>query len=457
MGATSNAIFTEMASTGNANKVLTEANVDDAQLTFWRFVHSKHTPFALEPVDFQATASQPRFGGSAKYTFPRQGDLCWQLYAKLTVPAIVGTKTDSTGATVVAKGAEALSWCDAVGFKIVEQATLSIGNVTVDTVNSTYTYVWEELCGKPGKRLGEMVGKFDSVEKRQAWAKRGHVMYVPIPFSFTQNTGSALPLVSLQFHPVAVDIQFSPRSKLVVGSAGWMVCSRPDGVTDEALESGRVSVSPLQDSDLQCEMEAGYVYLEDDERDKFSKGAFEQIIDETQMQYAQALSTPSSVLTEQSAPVRVNIPIQFNNVVSEYIFGVRSQSKTDSNNHFDFTGPVDPASGLVLDPIKNVTIKFNNANRVQTRPGQYFRFVQPYQHHSNVPSDKFIYTWSFGIDPEDVQPTGGANHSKIEHVNLELELDPRIFTVNAPSAEIFVFARNKNVIRYKFGLLHKKF
>jgi hypothetical protein len=86
--------------------------------------------------------------------------------------------------------------------------------------------------------------------------------------------------------------------------------------------------------------------------------------------------------------------------------------------------------------------------------------VQPYQYHSNVPGDKgksFIYNWSYCVDPEDIQPTGGANHSRIDNVNIELNLDPRIFTAAAPTAEVTLIGRNKNLLRYKFGMLTKKF
>lgn len=455
MGATQNAVFTEMASTGEANKILTGETVEEAQLTFWRFVHSKHTPFALEPVDFEATASQAKFGGSAKYNFPRNGDLCWHVYAKITIPGIVGMKDGKA-----LKGKDAISWTNAIGQKLIESASLAIGNTVVDTLQDTFLYVWEELSGKPGKRLGEMIGKFNTVEERQAFAKRGHDLYVPLPFSFTQSTGLALPIVALQFHPIVMELDFAPRGRCVVNPSNAQVCVRPNGVTDEEIDAGTVSVSALQDSDLSCTMEANFVYLENDERGKFAKGAFEQIVDEVQVQTQQAIANSATGKTESSPSVKTNIRLQLNNVVMEYIFFVSSQSKKDANEHFDFSGAVDPASGLKLDPIRDVTIKFNNSQRVQTRPGSYFRLVQPYQYHTCVPGDSgksFIYVWSYCVDPEDQNPNGGANHSRIDNVNVELNLDPRIFTAEAPTAEITMFGRNKNVLRYKFGMLTKKF
>ena len=454
MGATQNAVYTEMASTGEAEKILTAETVEESDLTFWRFVHSKTTPFALEPVDFDATASQAKFGGSAKYNFPRNGDLCWHVYAKIVIPAIVGMKDGK-----VLRDEEAVSWTNAIGQALITSASLAIGNTVVDTLSDNYLFVWEELSGKPGKRLGEMIGKYATLEERQAFAKRSHDLYVPLPFSFTRDTGLALPIVALQFHPIVMELDFATRNNVIVNPEGGKVYVRPNGVTDDEIDAG-MGLSLLQDSDLSCTMEANFVYLETDERTKFAKGAFEQVVDEMQMQSQQAIANAATGSNESSPSVRANMRLQLNNVVMEYIFFVQSQAKKEANEVFDFSGPVDAASGLLLDPIRDVTIKFNNSQRVQTRPGSFFRLVQPYQYHTNVPGDKggsFIYNWSYCVDPEDIQPTGGANHSRIDNVNIELNLDPRIFTPAAPTADITLIGRNKNLLRYKFGMCTKRF
>jgi hypothetical protein len=256
-----------------------------------------------------------------------------------------------------------------------------------------------------------------------------------------------------------MELDFATRNNVIVNPSGGKVFVRPNGVTDDDIDAG-MGLSLLQDSDLSCTMEANFVYLETDERTKFAKGAFEQVVDEMQMQSQQAIANAATGSNESSPSVRANMRLQLNNVVMEYIFFVQSQAKKEANEVFDFSGPVDAASGLLLDPIRDVTIKFNNSQRVQTRPGSFFRLVQPYQYHTNVPGDKggsFIYNWSYCVDPEDIQPTGGANHSRIDNVNIELNLDPRIFTPAAPTADITLIGRNKNLLRYKFGMCTKRF
>jgi len=461
MPATHNAVFTELGSKGQADKLMLPETPDESQETFWRHVHDKHSPFGLEPVEFDVAASQPRFNGAAKYAFARQGDLCWHTYAHYQLPGLVGIKDGK-----VMRGAEAPYWHPHTGFRLTRQATLAIGGNVIDTLSDTYLYIWEQLTHKPGKKLGEMIGSFETVEEQQAWSKRSQHLWVPLPFSCTREAALALPVVSLSFHQMFVELDFCSRNDAIINTSGAQIFVRPDGMTDDEIEAafetngrGR-QISLLQDSDLRCTVEANYVYLENDERNKFGKGVFTQLVDELQVIPAQAYYAAAGA-NENTPSVKINPRMQFNNVIMEYITVVRREG-LDNKNYFSFGGPKDEASGLVLDPIREIGIRFNNTPRVATRNAKYFRLVQPYQYHSNVPKDhgpdkEFIYVWSYAKDPENgLQPTGGANHTRLENVNIEYHLDPRLFSPDAPNAEVITFGRSKNLLTYKYGMIHKK-
>lgn len=458
------AVFQEMCCHGAADKALIGATVELAHVTFFRFVHMKYTAFALEPVESTENGSSVRFGASnVRFTFQRQGDLVWHTYAKIWLPGIVGA-SGSAGAYTIATGDAAVYYTNAIGQYLLQEVKLAIGGTVIDTLYDVYLFLWEELSGKPGKRLGEMIGKFDTVALRQATSKRSRWLYVPLPFYFTENTGLALPLVSLQFHQVQIEVTFAALTKCYVSpasavsaAASYAVYERPDGVTDATLATS--TLTALTSNSIKAVIESTYIYLDHDERSKFAHGQFEQIITEVQQGGAQATSSVVGA-TETTPPTKVDIRLQFNHVVMEYIFAVRRADNETANLHFDFGGYFDDdatgGSGLVLDPIIDVTILFNNSQRVQTRPGSFFRLVEPYQHHTNVPRE-FVYVWSYAIDPEDAQPTGGANHSRLDNVNMKLNLDTRIFGASSTTAEVFVYARNKNLLRFKHGLISKKF
>ena len=110
----------------------------------------------------------------------------------------------------------------------------------------------------------------------------------------------------------------------------------------------------------------------------------------------------------------------------------------------------------LLDTGENCTkegnIVLNGNDRFSTREGKYFNLVQPYQHHTNCPAPG-INVYSFAITPEDHQPSGTCNFSRIDNAHLNLTLtDNTISSHNGGSAIIKVYAINYNILRIMSGM-----
>ena len=78
----------------------------------------------------------------------------------------------------------------------------------------------------------------------------------------------------------------------------------------------------------------------------------------------------------------------------------------------------------------------------------YFTRVQPLQHHTNVPYGDRIGVYSFGLRPEDHQPSGTCNFSRIDNATLQLTLAHD----NGAANELQVYATNYNVLRIMSGM-----
>ena len=472
MPGSTTAVYQEIVSVGPQDAVLVGLTLAEAAITFWRFVHMKYTPFAIEPVEFDVTSGTVQFGAqSVKYSFPRNGDLIWCLFAKVTLPGIfAGNLQGGTGAattwTVYSAENTEPYWTNAIGQYLMQTVEFTIGGTVIDTLSNWYLYAWEELSGKPGKRLREMIGKYDTPCMNQAKSRAEQVLYVPLNFHFTQNTGLALPIVSLQFHNVAVNVTFPQLNTCIVTPFDInnpttailnYVRKRPANGLPVVTTVDFNTYQAVQNVDLQCSMEGFFVYLDHDERSKFAHGQFEQITTEVQHSPDTVITSNGSVATSATAPVYKQIVPTFNNVVMEYILALQRPNQVQRNIQFDFAGPVDAASELNIDPIVEMAILFNNNERVRKREGQFFRLVEPYVHHTNLPSD-FIYSFSYAVEPEDSQPTGGANHSRIDTVAINMWVDARMFNdQNGQPINVYLVARSYNLLRYKHGLITKKF
>ena len=97
--------------------------------------------------------------------------------------------------------------------------------------------------------------------------------------------------------------------------------------------------------------------------------------------------------------------------------------------------------------VKTAKLQLNGHDRFSERTGDYFNLVQPYQHHTNVPS-RGINVYSFGLKPEEHQPSEHGNMSRIDNANLHLELQGR----GSGGCEARVYATNYNVLRIMSGM-----
>lgn len=114
----------------------------------------------------------------------------------------------------------------------------------------------------------------------------------------------------------------------------------------------------------------------------------------------------------------------------------------DYSDHAGF-GPLNAGR----NPTIRAKLQLNGHDRFQERLGSYFNLVQPYQHHTNVPPTG-INVYSFALRPEEHQPSGSCNMSRIDTAVLQLQLTPNA----ALGSKIRIYAINYNVLRIMSGM-----
>jgi hypothetical protein len=102
------------------------------------------------------------------------------------------------------------------------------------------------------------------------------------------------------------------------------------------------------------------------------------------------------------------------------------------------------------NPVVVAKLQLNGQDRFSEREGTYFDLVQPFQHHTRAP-DTGINVYSFALRPEEHQPSGTCNFSRIDNATLQLVLSNA--TVQGVStAKVRVYAVNYNVLRIMSGM-----
>ncbi len=102
------------------------------------------------------------------------------------------------------------------------------------------------------------------------------------------------------------------------------------------------------------------------------------------------------------------------------------------------------------NPVVTAKLQLNGQDRFSEREGTYFDLVQPFQHHTRHP-DTGINVYSFALRPEEHQPSGTCNFSRIDNATLQLVVSAAAITGSA-TAKVRVYATNYNVLRVMSGM-----
>jgi hypothetical protein len=102
------------------------------------------------------------------------------------------------------------------------------------------------------------------------------------------------------------------------------------------------------------------------------------------------------------------------------------------------------------NPVVTAKLQLNGQDRFSEREGTYFDLVQPFQHHTRNP-DTGINVYSFALRPEEHQPSGSCNFSRIDNATLQLVLS-NATVEGTKTAKVRVYATNYNVLRVMSGM-----
>lgn len=410
MPSTSFGSLTQLNAIGGIEKYL----IDSPSLTFWRFQHLKYTNFSVDHVQLPLSLGSSK----ANVEIDRQGDLINKMYLQMD---LAGLDADH-------------HYVDSIGQMIIKDCVMNIGGQCVSQFNGAYMYCWEELSGKEGKLVREMTGKYSDADTLKEWSNTARRVYVPLPFWFCESSGSALPLIALQFHRVQVKFTWeTDLTKLI--TAGAKISQLPGDHVNGAEIAADAQQAPSKLSDLVSNINllVSYVYLSQEERQRFADGSFEFLITQVQPQ-------------EIPDPAKQN-QINFNHSAMELIWAVQNPSTDPATNKAEPFGGHQTGK-IEHDTVESIALKFNNHDRVDPdQPGAYYRLVQPYNHHSRIPQQK-VYCFSFGLHPEEPQPSGAVNMSRIDKITFSAKTSAN----NSADSTFYLWARNYNVLKIENGL-----
>ena len=322
-------------------------------------------------------------------------------------------------------------------------------------------------------------------------------LYVPLQFWYCRNPGLALPLIALQYHEVKINIDFRP-----IGECLWAV---------SALTGGKSVSQAYQQSLVAASLYVDYIFLDTDERRKMAQNPHEYLIEQIQFTGDESVGSSSNkIKLNFNHPCKELVWVCQPDANVDYCASLENDKtlyKTLGAQPFNYTdaidalpnalhafGDTDAISGAnavisggvfqldgvqtdtaattgsalsdagtfvlaetALDmhcwgeiPVVTAKLQLNGQDRFSEREGSYFDLVQPFQHHTRAP-DAGINVYSFSLRPEEHQPSGSCNFSRIDNAVLQLVLSSATVS-GTNTAKVRVYAVNYNVLRVMSGM-----
>lgn len=398
------------------------------QTTWFKMVYRRYTNFAIEsqiiPFD-----NQPDFGRRISVLIPRKGDLLGALWLEIQLPAL---KDSVTGLP--------LSYTNATAHALIQEISIEIGEQEIDKQTGEWMELWSNLTISQDKLQGwnNMIGKTSGASQGNQGSDAVNLfgplyLYVPLRFWFCKNPGLALPLLALQYHPIRINVTLRPLNQM-------FVVDQPNATQPCDQTAVAASITSMN-------LYGDYYHLGVEERRRFVSNSHEYLIE--QVQYTPSIAIDSS----QGATVKV--PLEFNQPIRELFWVVQRNAAVNAHQWFNYTNlSIGESTSNAVNSYQNLLatamVQLDGFDRFDIRQADYFRLVQPYQYHTVIPFDDFIYCYSFALRPEDVQPSGSMNASRIDTLTLLLTMNANV-TPPRGSANVRVYALNHNILRIVDG------
>ena len=385
------------------------------EVTFYQAKYKRHTNFAMENIE-QTVNGTAANSGRVSVTIARNGDLVGDMYIQLKS---LTTNTSTSHAT---------DDCNWVAERAVNNVELSIGGQRVDKHYQKWWRLYSELY------LDE--------SKKATWGKMttgSSTVYLPLIFFFNRNPGLFLPLIALQYHEVRVDIDLASDFGTYLDTNVFKVW-------------------------------ANYVYLDTEERRRFAQKGHEYLIEQVQHTGSDTVEAAS----QKQVRLSYNHPVKelvwcfadstdreglwnFSNAAADTV--ILESNPTSAAGESNCYVPISDLGAPLFSPglstklfteeavgaLDTFKLVLNGQDRFKEQEGKYFNQVQAYNHHSGNPCPG-VYSYSFALKPEEHQPTGTCNFSRIDNAQVAVK------TTTASPTTMHMFATNYNVLRIQSGM-----
>ena len=455
------------------------------QITFFKVVYRRHTNFAVESIE-QTINGSVSSSSKVSVTVARNGDLLSRMYIQIS-------------------GNSATSGFDAIDYVEVE-----VGGQVIDKHYGCWMKIWCDLTHGGDKKA--MLNEMLCDARGCGCGDSSKTSYIPLQFWFCRNPGLALPLIALQYHEVKLNIKFCG---LTSGSSAEVWCDYIFLDTDERRRFAQVSHEYLieqvqynngaaigssinlrfnhpvkelvwraMDSTGCCTNGLGLddicdVVLQLNGHDRFRKrsGDYFSVVQRYE-HHTGARNGGPDPMGASNGDSTSNAALATFNTEAAAIALITATAATAADDktaggvfakaHKVFTdhvtaGTVTAAIITTVNTARSDAVLNASGNNVFTEPTAIVTGTASASAYNTLSDPTScvdagcIYSYSFALKPEEHQPSGTCNFSRIDNAVMQVGLNPQTapghgLTRGATANKLDVYAVNYNVLRIMSGM-----
>jgi hypothetical protein len=478
----------------------------DPQITYFKIVYRRHTNFSREEIK-QNFIQQPDFGKKISCTISKDGDLINNMTLVITLPQIQKF-INTTGESSITK----VAWVRYIGYSIINNISVEINNRTISKHYGEWMFLYNQMFGNIDASFKKMVGDIDALINFTN-GKDEYKLFIPLQFWFCKSSGNSLPLVSLQYSDIKINLELNSLDQCLKVSPTHFISCNTDIVnlidneyieqnvnkelhagiynsfdivnrrlyyylitdnnfvdipktetnTDQYNIVGKTSnfevepivkssskpiINPQTYSYKRINVSLGdtyllvdYYFIDDDERLKFAQSTHDYIIDQLVYTYSNEVIGPTET-------IKVNI----DNPCKSMYWIIQQNYLYNSLDYYNYTDSYiyDISNNTIgNDLIVSETILLNQKERLTYRNSNFFALATQYYNITN-PAPTGMNMYFYSVYPEIDQPSGSCNMSKIERIEVKINIKP-IISINN-QATFRMYSECHNILRISHGL-----
>ena len=342
-------------------------------------------------------------------------------------------------------------------FGLIDDIELLIGDQVIDKHSGEWLSIYTSLFTHEAKNLAicDMVDIYKNVKYQN---NKDGLVFIPLFFWFNRNPGLALPLLALQYSDVRLRLKLNSNALIF-----------NNGIGDN--NSSGVSINKIQ-------LLTEFIHLDTDEKSLFASSSHEYLIEQIQFSEKEPIESEEELTDTDYNNYQHRFDLEFNHPVKALFWSVQDDESSDGlraargNQLFNYWNDLNAINRK--NNVRDASISVNGYEMFDPLPGIYFNLVTKNEHFTgngftglkvlqttnnqqsiDLSTGNGIYTYPFALYPEEYQPSGTLNFSKLDKSELRLRINRTQGSSDYGRTYIQkylkVYALNYNVLRIASG------